>query len=128
MYFCQMRLLLGIAILSLLLQSFGWTVILIHFKMNQAYIAANLCESKDIADSSCEGNCQLKKQIEQTEQAEQQLPPSYDYKELVLYAKTAAKFLSTNPFSNPFKAFSHQCYAQLSRGFLLTVFHPPDQD
>lgn len=127
MYFCQMRLLLGIAILSLLLQSFGRTVILINFKMNQAYIAANLCESKDIPDSSCEGNCQLKKQIEQTEQAEQQLPPSYDFKELVLYAKTATKCLSTNPFSYPFKAFSPQCYAQLSRGFLLTVFHPPDQ-
>jgi hypothetical protein len=128
MYFCQMRLLLGIAILSLLLQSFGRTVILINFKINQAYIAANLCESKDIPDSSCEGNCQLKKQIEQTEQSAQRLPPSYDFKELVLFAKPATKRFLTNPFSYPFKAFSPQCHAQISRGFLLTVFHPPDQD
>jgi hypothetical protein len=122
-----MRLLIGIAILSMLLQSLGRTVILINFKINQAYIAANLCENKDEPESMCEGNCQLKKQIEQTQEAAQQQPPSFSFKELVLFARTVKKCLSAIPFSYSFKAYSPQCYAEVSRGFLLSVFHPPDQ-
>lgn len=123
-----MRLLIGIAILSLLVQSLGQTVILVNFKINQAYIAANLCESKNIADSTCEGICQLKKQIEQTQDAAKQLPPSFNFKELVLFAKTVKKHMSVIALSYTFKAFFPQCFPQLSRGFLLTVFHPPDQE
>lgn len=123
-----MRLLIGIAILSLLVQSLGQTVILVNFKINQAYIAANLCENKNIADSTCEGKCQLKKQIEQTQDAAKQLPPSFNFKELVLFAKTVKKHMSVIALSYPFKAFFPQCFPHLSRGFLLTVFHPPDQE
>lgn len=123
-----MRFLIGMAVMSLLIQSVGQTVILVNFKINQAYIAANLCENKNIADSTCEGNCQLKKQIEQTHDAAKQLPPSFNFKELVLFAKTVKKRISVVTLTYTIKAFFPHCFPQLSRGFLLTVFHPPDED
>lgn len=37
------------------------SIVLLHFKVNQDFIAKNLCIEKDIEESTCEGNCQLKK-------------------------------------------------------------------
>lgn len=40
------------------------SIIFVHFKINQEYIAANLCVEKDIEESTCAGNCQLKKKLD----------------------------------------------------------------
>ncbi len=35
----------------------------VHFYFNQDYIATELCEQKAIIDNTCEGHCQLQKEL-----------------------------------------------------------------
>ncbi len=39
------------------------SLIYLNFKVNQEFIAANLCVEKDLEESTCNGNCQLKKSL-----------------------------------------------------------------
>ncbi len=45
------------------------SIILFQFKVNQEYIAANLCINKDIEESTCKGKCQLKKSLAKVEKS-----------------------------------------------------------
>ena len=48
-----------------------------HFFSNQGYIATELCEQREIVDNSCEGHCQLQKELsKQSEQSDQNTPNS----------------------------------------------------
>lgn len=44
------------------------------FKINQEYIAKNLCVEKDVEGSTCKGCCQLKKKLEDQQQTKEALP------------------------------------------------------
>ncbi len=58
-------------VLIILLQFFGKVGIFLSFKINQKYIASNICEKKAIPKNSCEGSCFLKKELQkEAEQAE----------------------------------------------------------
>lgn len=50
------------------------TIMLVHFYINQDYIAANLCQFKEIEENSCNGKCVLSEQLKQTEDTEKELP------------------------------------------------------
>ena len=65
-------------ILILAVLSFQLSEMLIYFsfKMNQDYIAKNLCVEKDIEGSTCKGCCQLKKKLEDQQQKKEALPTS----------------------------------------------------
>lgn len=39
------------------------SIIYLNFKVNQEFIAANLCVEREIEESTCNGNCQLKKSL-----------------------------------------------------------------
>lgn len=57
--------------LIILLQFFGKVSVFVSFKMNQKYIANNICEKKDIPQNTCEGGCFLKKELQkEAEKAE----------------------------------------------------------
>lgn len=57
-------------LLIVLLTSFKHAAIFVSFKLNQEYIAQNLCVERELEDSDCAGCCQLKKkQAEQSEDA-----------------------------------------------------------
>jgi hypothetical protein len=43
------------------------SLIYLWFKINQEYIAAELCEQRDQPESSCNGNCQLQKKLAESE-------------------------------------------------------------
>lgn len=48
--------------------------VLVNFKLNQDYIAENLCEKKDEPESCCEGSCHLTQELNKVEEAEKQTP------------------------------------------------------
>jgi hypothetical protein len=50
------------------------------FKINQEYIARNLCVEKDIEGSDCRGCCQLKKKVNEQQEQKQQLPQTQEQK------------------------------------------------
>ena len=58
-------------------------MIYFSFKINQDYIAKNLCVEKDVKGSSCKGCCQLKKKLNENKEQKEQLPPQsinkYDF-------------------------------------------------
>jgi hypothetical protein len=57
-------------LLGLLMQSFSKEIIMVGFKLNQAFIASELCENKARPELNCNGQCQLKKQLTKEEKQE----------------------------------------------------------
>lgn len=63
-----------IILLSLLSFQFSELLILASFKINQDYIAKNLCVEKDIEGSTCKGCCQLEKRISEQDEKKKKVP------------------------------------------------------
>ena len=53
-----------------LISSFGSTIIIVSFKINQTSIAKTLCVQRNVKHNSCCGRCQLKKRLEESEKQE----------------------------------------------------------
>lgn len=119
------RALVILAIIAVLLQSAGQLVILINFKINQAYIASVLCENKDKPEMKCNGKCHLNKQLKANEQQQQQLPPQVKLKEVVLYAEEATESSCQSHTDSPGKQISFSDLFLL-QGFLHAIFQPPE--
>lgn len=119
------RVLVILAMTAVLLQSAGQLVILINFKINQAYIASVLCENKDKPEMKCNGKCHLNKQLKANEQQQQQLPPQVKLKEQLLFLQDAFQFKHMNCDvrlqSGPLP--EAKCLLQ---GYLRGVFQPPE--
>ena len=56
--------------LGLLLQNFSQVVIMVKYKIDQAYIARVLCENRDKPDMHCNGKCYFIKKIKQAQENE----------------------------------------------------------
>ncbi len=55
-------------------QTFSHWFVVMSFKMNQDYIAKNLCENRYRPKLNCNGNCVLMKKLRQQEKEEQNSP------------------------------------------------------
>jgi hypothetical protein len=64
-----------ILILAFFFFQFSEGLVYLSFKINQDYIAKNLCIEKDVAGSTCKGCCQLKKKLNEQKEQKEQLPP-----------------------------------------------------
>ncbi|MBN2635000.1 MAG: hypothetical protein JXR61_01935 [Prolixibacteraceae bacterium] len=69
------HLIIGILILSLSIIQLSELLVYVSFKLNQDYIANNLCVEKDVEGSACKGCCQLKKRMEEQQESKKALPP-----------------------------------------------------
>jgi hypothetical protein len=77
-----MKLILSVIIaFSVLSFQFSEGLIFLSFKLNQDYIAKNLCVEKDVAGSTCKGCCQLKKKLNEQQEQKKELPPLPDNKQ-----------------------------------------------
>jgi hypothetical protein len=113
----------GILILSVVSFQFSETLIFISFKINQEYIAKNLCVEKDVENSTCKGCCQLKKKLENQEKQKEQLPPSQTNKNNVdFFAQEITQIKQFFPFLGITKSV---LTLQFSKYLLFRVFHPP---
>lgn len=111
--------------LSILLQSTGRMVILINFKINQAYIASVLCENKEKPELKCDGKCQLNKKMAEQEETEKQLPPQIKLKELNLFINKSKQVLCKSE-STIIHTFQIITQPHLCNGFSKAIFQPPD--
>ncbi|MBC9931114.1 hypothetical protein [Chitinophaga qingshengii] len=109
----------------MLLQNFGSVVVFISYKINQAYIAANLCENRNNPSMHCNGKCQLRKQLLKEEQQEQKNPYTQkENKEITLFCEQLI-------FSGEAPCFD--IHTELTAFYLIkpthspanSVFHPP---
>ncbi|WP_147243406.1 hypothetical protein [Chitinophaga flava] len=111
--------------LIILMQNFGTAIVFISYKINQAYIAANLCENRNNPGMHCNGKCQLRKQLLREQQQEQKNP--YAQKE----NKEITLFCEQYTFSSEAPCF--HLSTKLTAFYLIkpthspsnSIFHPP---
>jgi hypothetical protein len=53
--------------LGVLFQSMSKLIVIVNFEIHRDYIAKNLCENRDKPKMCCKGKCQLRKQLNNTE-------------------------------------------------------------
>ncbi len=102
--------------------------IYIVFKLNQKYIAENLCVEKDIEDSTCNGCCQLKQKLIETKKNEQENIPERQRETLTPLHFIADKM--NNNLTNRHKikkiTSEYSIYSnKYSYIFISDCFHPP---
>jgi hypothetical protein len=109
----------------ILTQSFSKAIIVMHFNLNRAYIAANLCVKKDIAENTCQGSCQLKKEMEKERNQEQKTDNNKNTNTIQLFCidnnVDLNQFFSDNATSN----CKHYLNNLPPQPELSGVFHPP---
>lgn len=100
--------------------------IVLSFKINQEYIAQNLCEKRDEAITMCYGTCYLKKELKKTEERNtQQLPSTLKLKFETLYFseyKLQMPFAENIIVQKDYNSFYH---FKNSDSALQGVFKPP---
>ena len=110
-----------------MVQPLSKTWIYISFKINQAYIAKNLCVQKNIAGNTCKGCCQLKKELIKAEDQEQKsLPKEINLKtEIVYYSQP-----TTISCTKQILLLKNVGYSSFDQHFknssaITDIFHPP---
>ena len=123
-YFWIVKKTVGFFLFCLLtLQIFLIPALTMSFKLNQNYIASNLCENKNKPALQCNGKCFLKKQIASADTDEQNAPKK-------LWVKFLPEFLSLadNPVEKNFP--SAEIVLNGDASFIAAanssaIFHPP---
>ncbi len=99
------------------------TAIHASFNLNQDYIAANLCVEKDKEGSTCNGQCHLQQQLEDTQEGPQSNLVNTPDHLLNLFMDQDLEITSEDSFSSnqKFEAYSRP----YSSSFPTNIFHPP---
>lgn len=115
----------SILILSILSFQFSELLVYSVFKINQDYIAKNLCVEKDVEDSTCKGCCQLAKKVNEQQEQKQELPPNQLEKQNINFCKQGdtLNFL-IYPIVNIVQQKPQTHYLFIS---YYSIFHPPEQ-
>jgi len=115
-----------IMILLVMSQAFSHWFVVMNFKLNQDYIAKNLCENQLRPKLNCKGNCVLMKKLKQQEKEEQNNPVALklEFTTLIISSRT---FFANIDFISGFIAKSYlplfNSGKPVSRTF--SIFHPP---
>jgi hypothetical protein len=109
--------------LASLTASLGDSFILLVFNLNQQYIAENLCEQKEIENNTCQGCCQLKKQMEQQNEQDK-TNPNQTKRKLLIDFFSKSNTLHRN--INTSKTISYCLRLDIElQTFYSDIFHPP---
>ena len=93
------------------------------FKINQDYIAKNLCIEKDIEGSTCKGCCQLKKKLNENEEQKKDIPlPETNKQDVVFYSEKLMQLCYIEKSTAILNYFFLNKYSFLA---VKLVFHPP---
>lgn len=119
-----MKLILSvITIFSVLSFQFSGLVIFVSFKLNQDFIAKNLCVEKDVEGSNCKGCCQLKKKLHQQQEQKKELPPLPENKQdFNFFTET---FRCSLHRIESIEQFHFECINNYTFSINHPVFHPP---
>ena len=124
-----MRRLVPVVLIAVLLsQPFGMTWVYLLFRINQAYIAKNLCVQKDVKGNKCQGCCHLKKKLHETEKQEStNLPPAAKLKaEFNLFESGSAGSVNKPPCITKITDYHTFTGIRPSKRYLSGIFHPPE--
>jgi hypothetical protein len=109
-----------------LFPTFGKVWIIISFKINQDYIAKNLCVQRNVKNNCCHGCCQLKKRLAENDKQEQkQLPTSSNEKNTFVTDYFCKEIIQTLYISSLKKYNFNNYVYSLPNASLDSVFRPP---
>jgi hypothetical protein len=110
-------------VFSFLTQNISKLIIVINFRINQEYIAKNLCEKKDEPESCCHGKCELKKQLDEEDKKENFPETTFKdkFEKQNYYTPTLNVFASSESVSEP----NFNYISSISSTGLSEIFHPP---
>ena len=99
----------------------------VSFKMNQQYIVENVCIEKDLLVNTCNGSCDLTKQLLELQKDDTEpgnTPPKSDIEERVFVTEKLFLKLDQSVFENKQRyIFTNE--AVLVQGYARGVFKPP---
>ncbi|MEC5142279.1 hypothetical protein [Chitinophaga sp. 212800010-3] len=107
---------------GLLLQNFSKSLIVMQFKVNQTYIAKELCVNRDKPQMHCNGHCHLKKELDKDTQPEKNNNNGKDKYE-VMFVDPIQSFSISSP-DNQLSFISYYKAPRLSKRSS-SIFHPP---
>lgn len=102
------------------------SIIYVNFKVNQEFIAANLCVEKEIEESTCNGNCQLKKSlavVEATKPQKENFQATIESHITGLFLTVASDFSISKKIEN--LEYSFIPNHKITTGYFLVPFRPP---
>jgi hypothetical protein len=113
--------------LLIFIQPLSKVWIFVSFKINQDYIAKNLCENRAKPILKCNGKCQLMKKLKQAEKEEEkQIPQTIKEKLEVLYCHNQANFNVSQKLDFEIKKQSFFGYKfQNYSSYQSIIFRPP---
>jgi hypothetical protein len=116
---------LFVAALSLLMQVFSTSLILLNYRVNTSYIIENFCENTDRPEMHCEGKCHLNKQIKTDSEQRSETPSSVSEILTIVLACQELSAIEFNfqsgtavPPQSPYTSGHYSNHLQ-------SVFHPP---
>lgn len=110
-------------ILVLMASSLSTAFTVLSFKLNQSYIASELCVNRDVPDSDCHGKCYLTKKLQQQnkERNEGNAPEVRQNEIHWISSYTSAYNCTIMPSTTIFPVFD----VIVSKGYPRGVDHPP---
>ncbi|WP_346854237.1 hypothetical protein [uncultured Draconibacterium sp.] len=112
-----------ILIMSVLTFQFSELLVYVSFKINQDYIAKNLCVEKDVEGSTCKGCCHLKKKVNEQQKQKDKLPLNESEKQNInFYAHICNLSMALHEEQVEYSIKKQPEYFQI---FCYTIFHPP---
>ena len=103
-------------------------IIYFSFKINQEYIAKELCENREIPEMSCHGKCYLVKQLKQEEQKQEKNKKAPVKQRTVLDALCCVKqpaLILLTQYKFLKKSSCLRSDFLLQKGYSIKVFQPP---
>lgn len=96
----------------------------LSFKLNQEFIAKNLCVQKEIKNNCCQGKCHLAEQVQKNNNSDQaEAPIPFKIPELLYY------LVQQQPAKWQLKEgeliFTSTLVNHVLNGFSVSIFHPP---
>jgi hypothetical protein len=112
-------------LLAIVLQSFSKLAIWIEFKINQEYIAKNLCVQKEVEDNCCQGSCHLKEKMEEDDKNQDTQNSNFKpLKEIQLFHENPICLQLHCPLTleNIYVSYQKNHLPTFTEG----IFHPPN--
>ena len=110
--------------ITLLVHTFSQIVIVGQFLISKDFIAAELCENKDVPEMECNGKCYLKKELKKDE--ERKSDEKITKVEVLLFCEFKIIELDPVPeFQIEKSEDSKYLKRPLSSGYDMDIFHPP---
>jgi hypothetical protein len=117
---------LYILVIGVLLQAGGNALLLLHYRLNTAYITEQYCENKALPELSCEGSCHLKKQLKQLDETTGNSQPTLKFSPEISWICQHLPLLQLQP-QEAATTFSPTGYSQHYRSHSTDCPHQPPQ-